>query len=94
MSEPSQNPPGDSPVPPGRPASAASQSDVSLSPLGQPPQRWQSLTVCVLLALAVWAVFGQTLRFDFVNYDDNRYVYENPVVKNGLTLENIGWAFT
>jgi tetratricopeptide (TPR) repeat protein len=48
----------------------------------------------VLLALAVWAVFGQTLRFDFVNYDDNRYVYENPVVKNGLTLENIGWAFT
>jgi Flp pilus assembly protein TadD len=52
------------------------------------------LAVCLGLALAVWAVFGQTLQFDFVNYDDNRYVFENPVVKNGLTLENIGWAFT
>ena len=25
--------------------------------------------------LIVWVVFGQTLRYEFVNYDDNQYVY-------------------
>ena len=31
---------------------------------------------------------------EFVNYDDNMYVYENPEVTRGLTLEGIVWAFT
>lgn len=39
-------------------------------------------------------VFGQTLRFDFVNYDDDRYVYENPEVAKGLTWRGAGWALT
>ncbi len=85
MSGPLQDPSDNTPRADGEP---------SLPPKVQRPQRWQSLTVCLLLALVVWAVFGQTLQFDFVNYDDNRYVYENPVVENGLSLENIGWAFT
>ena len=42
----------------------------------------------------IWTVFGQTLRHDFVNYDDNRYVYENTVVRQGLTAHGIIWAFT
>ena len=42
----------------------------------------------------MWAVFGQTLQFDFVNYDDNQYVYDNPHVSRGLTFNAIGWAFT
>jgi tetratricopeptide (TPR) repeat protein len=50
--------------------------------------------ICVLLALAVFAVFSQTLWHPFVNYDDNEYVYENPQVMKGLTLHGIGWAFT
>ncbi len=45
--------------------------------------------ICVFLAVIVWAVFGQTLRYEFVNYDDNLNVYENPAVKSGLTLNNI-----
>ena len=40
--------------------------------------RWLAAGVCALLVLAVAAVFGQTLGHDFVNYDDNEYVYSNP----------------
>jgi tetratricopeptide (TPR) repeat protein len=41
-----------------------------------------------------FVVFGRTLGHDFVNYDDNVYVYENPAVLGGLSLKGIIWAFT
>ncbi|MGA2787102.1 MAG: tetratricopeptide repeat protein [Verrucomicrobiota bacterium] len=50
--------------------------------------------VCVLLVVAVWLVFGQTMRYGFVNCDDGPYVYENTQVVKGLTLAGIVWAFT
>src|SRR3984893_11434193 len=50
--------------------------------------------VSVLLAGIVWIVFGQTLRHEFVNFDDEQYVYENPRITTGLTLEGIQWACT
>ena len=50
--------------------------------------------VCVFLIAAVWVVFGQTLRHEFVNYDDDVYVYNNPAVAGGLTLQGIEQAFT
>jgi tetratricopeptide (TPR) repeat protein len=50
--------------------------------------------ICVLLAVAVLLVFGQTLRYEFVNLDDNVYVYQNPVVMKGLTSWGIIQAFT
>jgi tetratricopeptide (TPR) repeat protein len=49
--------------------------------------------ICVLLAALVWGVFGQTVRFEFINYDD-LFVYQTPEVVKGLTLDGIGWAFT
>ncbi len=52
----------------------------------------QNFAVCVFLVLLVAAVFGQTARFGFVNYDDDKYVYENPVVEKGLTLQGAVWA--
>ena len=54
----------------------------------------QVVCVCVLLVLAVLAVFGRTAHSEFVAYDDDQYVYENPVVQRGLSLKSIGWAFT
>lgn len=51
-------------------------------------------SICVLLVAIVWIVFGQTLRHEFINYDDPQYVYENRRIANGLSLEGIGWAFT
>ena len=52
------------------------------------------VSICAFLVAIVWAVFGQTLGHDFVNYDDKTYVYGNPVVTSGLTLRGIKWAFT
>ena len=50
--------------------------------------------ICFVLALLVWGVFGQTLRYDFVNYDDDWYVYDNPTISNGLTVKGIVDIFT
>jgi tetratricopeptide (TPR) repeat protein len=50
--------------------------------------------VCLVLATITLAVFGQTTGFGFVNYDDDSYVYGNPVVKRGLTLKGAVWALT
>jgi hypothetical protein len=66
---------------------------------GRPPsagsnENGRVLAVCVCLAIAVLLVFGQTLRFGFVNFDDDEYVYQNPQVSAGLTLPGLGWAFT
>jgi tetratricopeptide (TPR) repeat protein len=56
--------------------------------------RWLLLGICVALAAITWLVFGQTLRHDFVNYDDRDYVTKNAQVSRGVTLEGIVWAFT
>jgi hypothetical protein len=56
--------------------------------------RWTVPAVCIFLAAITFAVFGQTLRHEFVNYDDDDYVSENPEVARGLTLKGIVWAFT
>jgi tetratricopeptide (TPR) repeat protein len=50
-------------------------------------------TLSILLFALVLGVFSPALRNDFVNYDDPDYVTANPRVQQGLTLENIGWAF-
>jgi tetratricopeptide (TPR) repeat protein len=47
----------------------------------------------VLLVASVFLVFGQTLRHDFVNYDDDQYFYANPHVQAGLTWRGVAWAF-
>ena len=52
------------------------------------------LAVCCLLALAVAAVFAQTVRHEFINFDDNVYVYDNPPIADGVTAGAIAWSFT
>jgi Flp pilus assembly protein TadD len=52
------------------------------------------LLVCLGLVAVTWAVFGQTLTHDFVNFDDHVYVYENPLVVRGLSTDGIIGAFT
>ncbi len=55
---------------------------------------WRVPAACLVLAAITFAVFGQTLWHEFVNYDDEVYVYENPVVARGLTLKGMVWVFT
>ncbi len=56
--------------------------------------RWLVTGVCIFLAAITFVVFGQTLRYEFVSFDDNLYVYENPAVQKGLTWEGFRWALT
>ncbi len=47
----------------------------------------------VLVAAVTFGVFSPTLSFDFVNWDDNLYVYQNPRL-HPLIFQNILWLFT
>ncbi|MBU8870143.1 MAG: tetratricopeptide repeat protein [Gemmatimonadales bacterium] len=50
--------------------------------------------IAVLLILATLFVFLQVRSFDFINYDDQDYIVNNPMVSQGLSSEGITWAFT
>jgi tetratricopeptide (TPR) repeat protein len=56
--------------------------------------RFLILYLCVGLALVTAVAFFPALKNNFVNFDDNTYVYENPKVAAGLTRRGITWAFT
>ena len=58
------------------------------------PRRWIVPCLCLALAGMTFAVFGQTLGFGFIEYDDNLYVYENAQVTGGLSLKGLAWVFT
>ena len=78
----------------GMPEVKGSRSLKSESPTAGLNDRWLVPGVCIFLAAIIWVVFGQTLHHEFVNYDDLGYVYDNPAVTHGLTLQGIEWAFT
>jgi len=62
--------------------------------LVKPRQRWLTIGVSVFLLGLTWLVFGQTLRYDFVNYDDPHYVYQNTRITSGINFANVAWAFS
>lgn len=72
----------------------ASKEPPRPEPHRRPNDAFRAAAVSVFLLLAVVLVFGQTVGHEFVNYDDNPYVYENAVVQRGLTLEGLRWALT
>jgi protein O-mannosyl-transferase len=48
----------------------------------------------ILLALSILLVYGQVYNYDFINVDDDKYVYENVIVQRGLNPESIIDSFT
>ncbi len=50
--------------------------------------------ICLVLGLITLAVFWPALTHDFLVYDDQAYVTENPPVRAGLTWPGVVWAFT
>jgi len=50
--------------------------------------------IALLLALATLVIYLPVVRCDFVNFDDQVYVTENPHVQAGLTWASLRWAFT
>jgi len=49
---------------------------------------WSSLIISIVF------VYAQAAAFDFINLDDNQYVFQNPHVLEGLSFGSIKWAFT
>ncbi|HPC59543.1 MAG TPA: hypothetical protein PKX23_02710, partial [Verrucomicrobiota bacterium] len=54
---------------------------------------WRRAGLCAALALATVAFFWPTLGNDFVQYDDQDYVTQNPHILRGLSWEGFRWAF-
>ncbi len=52
------------------------------------------LLLCLLLAVACLAVYSQVRHFDFITFDDDMYVTNNPMVRAGLTWPGVKWALS
>src|SRR5215831_18369610 len=57
-------------------------------------RRGITLGIYLFLVGISLVVFTQTIRYDFVNFDDDLYVYNTPAIRAGLTVKGIGLAFT
>src|SRR5436190_1653803 len=58
------------------------------------PSRVQIIAIYLSLAVISLAVFSQTIHYNFVNFDDDLYVYDASAIKAGLTIKGIAAAFT
>ena len=52
------------------------------------------LLILLGLAVVTLAVYAQVIGHQFITLDDPTYVQENPMVKRGVTLAGLTWAFT
>jgi Tfp pilus assembly protein PilF len=52
------------------------------------------LLIAFGLVAVTLTVYAQVVSHQFIILDDNRYIRENPMVNQGLTLTGIAWAFT
>jgi protein O-mannosyl-transferase len=57
-------------------------------------QHRDEILICLFLAIATAVVYWQIGEHQFINLDDDVYVYENPAVRSGLTAQGFAWAFT
>ena len=54
----------------------------------------RKIIFCLLLLFGTFAAYFPALHNGFVNYDDNRYILENPHIQSGLTWKTVRWAIT
>ena len=52
----------------------------------------RDLVIALVLAAATWVIFGRTVAFDFVRFDDPTYILDNARVLSGLSGANARWA--
>src|SRR5438477_13068516 len=53
-----------------------------------------TIFIYLLLAGITWSLFAQTLGHEFVNFDDDLYVYDAYEISGGITINGIQGAFT
>ena len=52
------------------------------------------ILICLFIAVSTFAVYLQIQDHDFIDFDDPVFVTENLKLREGLTRENVIWAFT
>lgn len=68
--------------------------DSAPSPAPPATSAWKVWAICAALALMTLLIFGQAVRYDFIAWDDDRYVAQNPALTAGLSARGVQWAFT
>ena len=68
-------------------------ADAGASRSSAQDQSWV-IAICCFLTVAVAAVYAQMGSHEFIIFDDNEYIFENPHITSGLSFANIRWAFT
>lgn len=63
-------------------------------PRGTEEERPLLAKVAAGLALLTFLIFLPVVEYEFVNYDDDVFVTNNPKVAPGFTWEGVKWAFT
>ena len=58
------------------------------------PSRSRTLLILFGLVLLTLVCYWPVTAYEFINYDDDQYVWKNPGVMQGLSPESIRWAFT
>jgi protein O-mannosyl-transferase len=56
--------------------------------------KYRDVWGCLFLVVISLTVYWSVQEHDFVNFDDNIYVTENPHIQEGLTLKSVIWAFS
>jgi len=70
---------------------SSSQSQKSSASANQRTAVW---IVVGLLVVAWLCIYAQVRHFDFLNFDDDMFLSNNPWLKQGLTWLSVQWAFT
>jgi hypothetical protein len=52
------------------------------------------ILIAAFLLISILAVYCQIKNFEFVYYDEPKYVRNNPMLKLRITLDNIRWVFS
>ena len=58
------------------------------------PNKYWAVLICLALALSTLAVYWQVRHNDFVDFDDNWYIYDESHIWPGLTWDGFLWALT
>ena len=53
----------------------------------------QFFLICFLIAAATFSIYRKVATYEFVGFDDDTYITENQHVQQGITLDNLFWAF-
>lgn len=62
--------------------------------MSKPLHKNPTFLISIFLVVAVLAVYWPVCKYEFLKYDDDKYVTDNRYVKPGLSWQSVRWAFT